>query len=167
MLAIWRTPLKYDPAVLCKPTEISIADELGVRENLREAVAAARELGLGADRIWPLIRLQQPLRFSDDPSDVVAGAVEALDFLAGVPDVLAPPDATIEWSRPVTKKYLAEVLGYKRAKKAEWINQCVKDGTLHLKRFSRQSWCIDLAKIPENMRDQLRPKSPEVTLSRR
>lgn len=68
------------------------------------------------------------------------------------------PLGKTKWSRPMSKKQAAKLLGCPHAKKAEWINQCVKDGIYKIRRCTRQTVQFDLAKIPVNLRDKFTPK---------
>ena len=132
--------------------------EPGFRDRILAIASEAYRLGASYDAIAPLLSLIRPA--GGKLSVTLNSRIQLLDWML-MKNEPTPDSDTIELSRPMSKKNMAVLLGYKGSKKAEWINQCVKDGTLRIHKGTRQSWRLDMSCVPENLRDKFRAKSPE------
>jgi hypothetical protein len=70
------------------------------------------------------------------------------------------PKRTTDWSRPMSKKTIATLLGCPHSKKAQWLNQCVSMKLYRIRKSgNRVTFQIDLATIPPELREKFRVKT--------
>ncbi|QEG35255.1 hypothetical protein [Bythopirellula goksoeyrii] len=75
-------------------------------------------------------------------------ASEVLDI--GIPAGARP----IIWSRPMSKKDAAKLLGCPHTKKADWLNSCINSGLYRIRSINRQSIQFDMETVPAELREK-------------
>ncbi|MEQ8848691.1 hypothetical protein [Botrimarina sp.] len=108
---------------------------------------------------WGVVERPKPLRLGD--WDYYLQLEKELLRITGESGLSVPRQRSRgmgdrEWSRPMSKREAAKLLGYDRSRPSEYITKLMNEGRLYGEATSRQSWLFDLRTIDPGRRESFR-----------
>lgn len=138
----------------------ALADDLKVERFWEEALLkgvndfsdtrARSSWTLSQEPLLDQIKATLPTEFDADREKLRTGQDAATS------ENVAQSDAPTQWTIPMTKSLAARYLRCPVTNKAEWINNCQKDGTLKFQRCTRQSYRFNLDAFSLDLHEKLR-----------